>query len=80
MLARRRGEVIGKHLLDAFPELRGSELDLNLRRALSDKAASSFDTRLDSEPKGLYRAELILLSEPEGIAVLLEHHDRGGQT
>ncbi len=50
LLNRRREEVIGRTLLEAFPEARGSVFELNYRRALRDRTPLSFETWFDVPP------------------------------
>jgi PAS domain S-box-containing protein len=77
LFSRNRHDVVGKKLLDVFPKLRGSALDVNFQRALADRKPNRFEANLVGD--GLYRVDVTLLSEPDGIAVLLERRDHQGE-
>jgi hypothetical protein len=49
-LGRDRGEVIGRGLLDAFPELRRSAFEQQLRQALQSNHPVSFEADFGQEP------------------------------
>jgi two-component system CheB/CheR fusion protein len=73
MLGRDGAKVVGRKLLEAFPELRKSEIDERIRRALKDKAPASFETQLKAEPyQGRWSVRIFPLIDSEGISVLLE--------
>jgi PAS domain-containing protein len=50
LLNRKSVEVVGKHLFDAFPEIKGSSLDKKHRQAVKEKTFLSFETQFESAP------------------------------
>ena len=50
ILNRKRAEVVGRYLFDAFPEARGSIFDEKYRQAVKDKVFINFETFFEIEP------------------------------
>jgi PAS domain-containing protein len=73
-LARKRGDLIGNNLFDAFPELRGSPFDVKLAQALRDRAPASFETRFGAaSSESPHHVRVQPLVHPEGLVVLFQH-------
>ncbi|MFZ5663011.1 MAG: PAS domain S-box protein [Pseudomonadota bacterium] len=65
---RRREDVIGQRLLDAFPEARGSMFECAYRRVLRDRVPISFETRSMARPERFVEMRAAPLPDG-GIAV-----------
>jgi len=50
LLGNRRRDVLGRHLLDAFPEARGSIFEANYTQALKEQKPLSFETHFETPP------------------------------
>ena len=50
LMGRRREDILGRNLFDAFPELKGSIFEINFRKAMAEKKALSFETYFDRKP------------------------------
>jgi PAS domain S-box-containing protein len=50
LLGRRRREVLGRRLFDAFPEARGSILEARYAQALKERKPLSFETYFETPP------------------------------
>jgi two-component system CheB/CheR fusion protein len=71
-LERDRRDLLGRPLLEAVPDLRGSPLDQQSRNALREKTARSFDTYLTAARQTPYHVRVHPVADPEGVVVLLE--------
>jgi two-component system CheB/CheR fusion protein len=73
LLERGRDEVLGKSILEAFPETRGSIFDEKYRQAVRDKVPTSFEAALERAPRdGSYSVQVH--PHAEGISVFFQRH------
>lgn len=70
-LNRKRDDVIGRNLFDAFPEARGSIFETQYTQAIREKKTLSFETYFDREP---YRNwyDVRVYPQPDGISVYFQ--------
>ncbi|MBM4294048.1 MAG: PAS domain S-box protein [Deltaproteobacteria bacterium] len=71
LLGRKREEIIGRHLFDAFPEARGSIFEENYTRAVKDKQPQVFEIYFD-QPPYVNWYEIRVYPHPEGISVFFQ--------
>ena len=71
LLGRSNDAVVGKHLLEAFPEARGSVFEEKYRYALTEKKNTSFETYFDRPPfRNWYKVTVYPFKE--GISVYFQ--------
>jgi PAS domain S-box-containing protein len=71
LLGRRREEVIGRNLFDAFPEAGGSIFEINYTRAVKDRKPQVFETYFDQPPYANWYDVRVYPFE-EGISVFFQ--------
>lgn len=71
LLHRRRQEVLGRNLFEAFPEARGSVFEVNYTQALQERKPVTFETYFNREP---YREwyEVRVYPQREGLSVYFQ--------
>ncbi len=71
---RKRAEVLGKSLFDAFPEVKGSIFDEKYHQALRDKSFLTFETQFEAAPyAGWYSVRVF--PQGEGISVFFQRRE-----
>jgi len=71
MLEQKRSDTFGKRLSEAFPELKGSEFEIRVGRAVRDKFPASFELEFHLRGEG-FRARVYPQRSPDGASVFFE--------